>query len=73
MPPVVKRIKGIGELNSKILWETTLNPQNRELIQLTINDMKSELDTLRILHGPDPELRKEFMEGYSFNRDDIDN
>jgi DNA gyrase subunit B len=73
MPPVIKRIKGIGELNSKILWETTLNPQNRELIQLTISDMKRELDTVRILHGPDPTLRKEFMEDYNFNRDDIDN
>jgi DNA gyrase subunit B len=73
MPPVVKRIKGIGELNSKILWDTTLNPQNRELIQLTIQDIKRELDTVRILHGPDVTLRKKFMEEYNFNRDDIDN
>jgi DNA gyrase/topoisomerase IV subunit B len=73
MPPVVKRIKGIGELNSKILWDTTLNPQNRELIQLTIEDIKRELDTVRILHGPDVTLRKKFMEEYNFNRDDIDN
>jgi DNA gyrase subunit B len=73
MPSVIKRIKGIGELNPKILWDSTLNPRNRELIQLTIEDLAKELDTVRILHSADTVARKDFMEGYNFNRDDIDN
>ena len=72
MPAVAKRIKGIGELPPPILWKTTLDPNHRELIRLTITDLEQELETIRMLHGPDAALRKDFMEEYVFNRDDID-
>ena len=72
LPKVVKRIKGVGELPDDVLWETTLNPAKRELIQLTIADLEQELKTVKLLHGPDSTLRKGFMDEYIFNREDID-
>lgn len=72
LPKVDRRIKGIGELPGEVLWETTLNPENRELTRLTIEDLEQELDTVRVLHGPDAELRKSFMQDYVFNKDDLD-
>lgn len=72
LPKVDKRIKGIGELPAKVLWNTTLNPKNRTLTRLTITDLESELETVKMLHGPDTELRKDLMNDYIFNKDDID-
>ena len=72
LPAVNMRIKGTGELPGKILWETTLNPKNRELIRLTCNDLEKELEVVRILHGSDSDLRKDMMKNYIFNKDDID-
>ena len=72
LPKIRRRIKGLGELPLKILWETTLDPTKRELIRLTCADLEKELAIARMLHGPDPETRKEFMKGYIFNPDDID-
>lgn len=72
LPAVDRRLKGNGELPAEILWETTLNPKNRELIKLTCSDLERELEVVRILHGPDTELRKKLMKDYIFNKDDID-
>lgn len=72
LPSINKRIKGIGELPGKVLWETTLNPEHRELTRLTVSDMEDELETVRILHGPETSLRKSFMSDYVFNSDDLD-
>lgn len=72
LPKINKRIKGIGELPGEVLWETTLNPKYRELTRLTISDLQDELDTVKVLHGPDSELRKDFMKDYHFNKDDLD-
>ena len=71
-PAVDERIKGVGELSPETLWETTLNPKNRNLIRLTCEDLKQELETVKILHGPDPDERKKFMEGYIYSKEDID-
>ena len=72
LPEVIERIKGVGELPSEILWETVLNPKTRELIRLTCDDLEMELQKVHILHGKDPELRKEFMKGYTFSKEDLD-
>ena len=71
-PAVKLRIKGVGELNYNVLWDTTLNPEKRNLIRLTCEDLKQELATVKLLHGPDPEPRKKFMEGYIYSKEDID-
>lgn len=75
LPEIEDRIKGLGELDGEVMWETTLNPANRELIRLTIDDLERDLNTVKVLHGPDSKLRKAFMidNNHKFNRDDLDN
>lgn len=75
MPQIDDRIKGLGELDGEILWETTLNPKKRTLTQFTVTDIEMELDKVKILHGDKPELRKKFMleNEHRFNRDILDN
>ena len=72
IPDVVNRIKGVGELPDNVIWDTVLNPKTRQLIQLTCDDLEKELEIVRILHGKDPSLRKDFMKGYRINKDDLD-
>ena len=72
MPEVINRIKGVGELPHDVIWDTVLNPKTRQLIRLTCDDLEKELEIVRILHGKDPALRKEFMKGYRINKDDLD-
>jgi DNA gyrase subunit B len=72
LPDVIERIKGVGELPPDVIWETVLNPQSRQLIRLTAEDIKRELDVVHVLHGPDPSLRKDFMKGYQFTKDILD-
>lgn len=72
MPEVIERIKGVGELPEEVIWETVLNPKTRKLLRLTIGDLEMELEKVKILHGKDPSLRKKFMEGYLFDKDDLD-
>jgi DNA gyrase/topoisomerase IV subunit B len=72
IPDVVNRIKGVGELPDNVIWDTVLNPKTRQLIQLTCDDLEKELEIVRVLHGKDPSLRKDFMKGYRINKDDLD-
>lgn len=73
IPETKSRIKGLGELPANILWDTVLNPKNRELIQLTTNDVNDMIDKLTVLHGRDSDARKNLMSHYILNREDIDN
>lgn len=55
------RIKGLGELNAKELYETSMDPDNRTLIQLTTDDMEKTLKLYEQLMGKQPSLRKDFI------------
>lgn len=55
------RIKGLGELNPKELYDTSMNPENRTLIQLTTEDMEKTLALYNKLMGKQPSLRKSFI------------
>lgn len=73
---ILQRFKGLGELDSDDLWETTLNPNTRTLIQLTTDDLEKELDTFHKLNGPgskDAKRRKDMMKGYRIKLSDLDN
>lgn len=75
-PAIKTRYKGLGEMNSKQLWETTLNPDNRILIQLTMEDCEREMEIFQKLHGEGKrysDMRKDMMKSYKINRNDLDN
>jgi DNA gyrase/topoisomerase IV subunit B len=58
------------------LWETTLNPDNRILIQMTMDDCERDLKIFQKLHGTskeDMDARKEMMSNYKIKREDLDN
>ena len=73
MPVTKSRLKGLGEMNPSDLWDSSLNPLTRELIQLTSEDIELELERFRTLHGKDSDARKKLMEEYILDINDIDN
>ena len=73
---IITRYKGLGEANSKQLWDTTLNPNTRILIQLTMDDVQRDLEIFEKLHGTSKknlEDRKDMIAKYKIRKEDLDN
>ena len=57
----LQRFKGLGEMNADQLWNTTMNPAERNMIKININDIIDSDHTFSNLMGSDPQTRKEFI------------
>jgi len=59
------RMKGLGEMNAEELWQTTMNPATRVLLQVNVEDAAAVNDTFEKLMGPDVEPRKKFIQAHA--------
>jgi DNA gyrase subunit B len=59
------RMKGLGEMNAEELWQTTMNPETRVLLQVNVEDAAAVNDTFEKLMGPDVEPRKKFIQAHA--------
>ena len=69
----IQRFKGLGEMNPDELWNTTLNPETRNLLQVQYSkDQKKDQNIIHTLMGNDVSLRKEFIVANAINVSNLD-
>ncbi len=69
---VVTRFKGLGEMNSEELWDTSMDPEKRTLLQVRMEDAAAADEIFRVLMGDAVEPRREFIEKHALDVRELD-